>query len=143
MRETIHEHVKAVSNWVPAARTATTYNAESPTAVIDTLGYREALVLLHIGAWVSNGTAIVTIEESDAAALTSPAAITGATFGTLDSSSGAAGVLKVGHLKLDGRKRYLSANMVIGNQTLPCAVEFVLGARDVAPPLGVTPTFDV
>lgn len=143
MRETIHSHQKALQNWVPKARSATTYNAESPDdAVIDTKGFSEALVVLNLGAIPSNGTIIATIEESDSSDLSSPAAITGASFGTLSSSVDATGYMKVGHLKLAGRKRYLSANLVIANQTIPCSVTFVLGATDVMP-VGVTPVFDV
>lgn len=143
MRGTIHEHIKAVQNWVPKARTATTYDAESPDgAIVDRQGYSEALVILEVGAIPTNGTITVTVEHGENSSLTDTAAITGAAFGALTSAAGATGFQKVGRLNLRGLGRYISANVVIANQTIPCGVTIVLGEPDEVP-VGVTPTFNV
>jgi len=93
--------------------------ASFTTNVIDTLGFRYATVVVHIGALDIAATALK-IQESDTkssdTALTSGADITGTVVGTDTDAAGAASALPtasqdnkffVFELDLRGRKRYL------------------------------------
>lgn len=144
MRGTINEILKPHLVWVPKARTATTYTAAnadgvSGEAIVDRLGYDEALVVVHVGAIPSNGTLAVKVQEGDVSTLSDAADITGATTGTLTSATvNATGFKRTMRVKLAPQGRYLGIHAVVANQTIPFSVEVLLTQKDRVP-VGFTP----
>lgn len=96
-----HEAYKVVEGFAPQVLTAT----NTPVA-IDTAGYQEALVVLHVGAW-TDGTFTTTVTHCATSGGTY-AAITGAAFTVVDGAPDDA-TIYVGRINLaqSGVERYL------------------------------------
>ncbi len=96
----------------PAQVTATTtLNNSAPNLNVDTLGFEEALIIAVVGAAVTAGTDTITVQMKESATddglgYTN---ITGAAFAALTGTGD--NTQRLGRLKLEGRKRYLSATL--------------------------------
>ena len=121
MKYSAHEHIRVVDNIEPDAYPAATVNGDS----VDCRGFREALVLLHIGTMATSATLDVKVQHS--ADNSTWADITGAAFAQKtqaggDSDSG----VHVGRLDLEGCERYIRVVAVTGTDAVDHGVSVAL-----------------
>lgn len=108
-------HVKAVTLLVPTSLSATTtLNNSAPNLDVDCKGYQEALIIVQQSDAITLASDLLAIQfkESNTAG-SGYADITGALVNVTGAASGQAGdnTTQVCRIKLEGRKRYLSATL--------------------------------
>ena len=136
-------HCKAVTLFVPTAVSGTTtLNNSSPNLDVEARGFAEALVIVTLSDAVTlvGDTLAVQIKESDTAG-SAYSDVTGALVtltGTSDNTT------FLGRIKLEGRKRYLSATMTeTGTFVGTVAVHIVLLSPEDTALTAQTYTFNV
>lgn len=101
------DFINVYSALVPKAYSA----ASTSTGAIDTLGYSEAIVVLHAGAAAANAEAQVTVLESVSTTAASFAHVPGGTF-TQVTPTAATNINQILSIDLTKRKRYLNIKNV-------------------------------
>lgn len=109
------------------------------SAAIDTLGFKEVLVIVNAGTVGSSGTVDITVTESDATGGTYTL-ITGATFTQITAANDDA--VYVGRIRMTPtRKRFLKISAIVGTAACTFGVVAVLGEAEAEP--AQTPVFDI
>lgn len=125
MTPSAHEQIKVAIGILADAQAAGTTNGPS----IDRAGFRDAVVVLNSGTNAATGTADVKVQES--ADASSWADITGAVFAQITTSND--NTVYVGHLNLNGRKRYLRVVSVVALAACELSVEVLLLGAHLEP----------
>ena len=129
------KYVKAVPSVSPDV-ISTTVNG----AVVDTIGFDEAMIILDCGVLAATATLDVKIQEDDNLAFASPTDITGAAF--TQKLTGDSSKLFVGRVLLEGsRQRFIRAVAVQAVAAVDAGVSIVLMSALNRP--AQTPEFDV
>lgn len=108
-------HVKAVTLLVPTQLSATTtLNNSSPNLDVDVRGFAEALVIVQQSDAITATSDLLAVQfkESDTAG-SAYSDISGALLNVTGAVTGNSGdnTTQVGRIRLEGRKRYLSATL--------------------------------
>jgi hypothetical protein len=108
--------VKAVTLLVPTSLSATTtLNNSSPNLDVDTLGFYEALIIVQQSDAITATSDLLAIQFKEASTTAGNAYtdITGALLNVTGAATGNSGdnTTQVARIKLEGRKRYLSATL--------------------------------
>jgi hypothetical protein len=108
---------------------AASHTAGATPSVIDTKGYREALVIIDAGTFTGDESVTLTMQEDDAADGLTKTAITGAAFAAITTANDE--TIFVGRVSLNPagatRKRYLTCSITqTGTGTAPYSAVVVL-----------------
>lgn len=121
MKYTAHEHIKAAMGLLPQSLSAASTDGE----IVDTRGYREALVVALFGTAAASAESDVIVNEGDASDMADEAPISGAAFAQVTTANDE--TIYVGRLDLEGRKRYLRVNNAgDGSNAVVLAVAIIL-----------------
>lgn len=108
-------HVKAVTLLVPTSLSATTtLNNSAPNLDVDCLGFSEALIIVQQSDAITATSDLLAIQFKETATAGSAYTdVTGALLNVTGAATGQSGdnTTQVGRIKLEGRKRYLSATL--------------------------------
>lgn len=122
MHQTADEHLLPQASIRPFAHPISTVNG----VVVDTRGFREALIYLNIGTLVATATLDTIIQEDDVVGFGSPTAVVGAVFPQQTQAGGDSDQVLVGRINLEGRQRFLRAQSVVAAAVANHAVSIVL-----------------
>jgi hypothetical protein len=130
--------VKAVTLLVPTSLSATTtLNNSSPNLDVDTSGFAEALIIVQQSDAITATSDLLAIQFKETATAGSAYSdITGALLNVTGAATGQSGdnTTQVARIKLEGRKRYLSATLTetgtfVGTVSI---IVVLIGSKDTA-----------
>jgi hypothetical protein len=141
LKHTAHQVVKAVLGLKPASLSA----ASTLGPVIDTLGFREALIHALYGTAAAGAESDITVLHGDESDGSDMAAITGAAFTQVTAANDDQGLVGRINLELETMKRYIQIkNAGDGaNAALVAVSVLLIGARKMPVTQEATTVFNI